>query len=82
MNDYENGWLTVRAAALYCDLRTPRQIYAAIREGALPAYDRGGRGGIRIRKDDLDAWLMGRALFVNDECARPRSIHVTRKRSI
>ena len=74
MKNDETEWLSVRAVALYCDLRTPRQIYAAIREGALPAYDRGGRGGIRVRKDDLDAWLMGQPISLNGQHARPTSI--------
>ncbi len=52
-------WFSARAAATYCDFSSPRQIYAAIREGALIAFNRGGRGGFRIHKHDLDAWLRG-----------------------
>jgi excisionase family DNA binding protein len=59
MKRNERTWFSARTAALYCDFRSPRQIYAAIREGLLPAYSRGGRGGVRIYKDDLDTWLRG-----------------------
>ncbi len=38
-------WFSVPDAATYCGYRSPRQIYAAIREGALKAFNRGGRGG-------------------------------------
>jgi len=61
-------WFSARAAATYCDFSSPRQIYAAIREGALRAFNRGGRGGFRIYREDLDAWLKAEPTEKENEC--------------
>ena len=61
-------WFSVPDAAAYCGYRSPRQIYAAIRERELAAYNRSGRGGFRIYREDLDAWLMAEPAEKENEC--------------
>ena len=49
-----------------CFIRCRR--YAAIREGALRAFNRGGRGGFRIYREDLNAWLKAEPTEKANEC--------------
>ena len=67
MKNYDKQWFSARTAARYCDYRTSRQIYAAIRDGSLPAVNRGGRGGFRIHRDHLDSWLTGQNMDNDNE---------------
>ena len=57
MKILKKNWFSASEAAAYCGYRSPRQIYTAIRDGELPAYNRGRRGGYRIYREDLDAWV-------------------------
>jgi excisionase family DNA binding protein len=49
-------WLTVDEGARHIRAKSTRLIREAIKSGDLPSY-RYGKGDIRLKADDLDAWL-------------------------
>lgn len=52
-------WLTVDEAAKHIRAKSTRLLREAIKAGELPSY-RYGKGDIRLKTEDVDAWLEGR----------------------
>jgi excisionase family DNA binding protein len=55
---FDSPFLTVKEAALYLRC-SPRTLYRMIQRGEIPHKRIGG--GIRLRKDELEAWLEERS---------------------
>jgi excisionase family DNA binding protein len=65
--------MKVKTAAAETDL-DEKTIRAAINSGALPAFRVGEKNtGVRIMRDDLEAWLRSRVRVGSDEDREARS---------
>lgn len=56
----ERWWLSVAEVSAITGYTKPL-IYMEMSQGSLRSYTRGGRGQVRIHRDDLDAWMRGEA---------------------
>lgn len=52
-------WYTLKEAAEYLGY-TPHRMYQFTSRGGGPEYYKLDTGGIRYRREDLDAWVMGK----------------------
>ncbi|HPQ70156.1 MAG TPA: helix-turn-helix domain-containing protein [bacterium] len=58
--------LSVKEAAAYC-LVSPETIRRWIKKEELPAFNTRGKGVIKIRKDDLDAFVKRNNILVDPQ---------------
>ncbi len=58
--------LSVKEAAAYC-LVSPETIRRWIKKEELPAFNTRGKGVIKIRKDDLDAFVKKNNILVDQQ---------------
>jgi hypothetical protein len=65
--------LTTRQAAEFCAFKTAGAIRKAVMEGRLnPVGRRGGRGTMVFRREDLEAFMLGRTPRAIPDAGRPR----------
>lgn len=58
MDEATQEWLTIKEAARRCK-HSYGKVYAAVKAKELKSYQREVGEAIRIRVEDLDAWVMG-----------------------
>lgn len=60
-------WMTAEEAAAYLGYRTRDALYQAVRRGHVPAHHLGPRG-LRFRRGELDAKLVGQGASQTSVC--------------